>query len=211
MPARTECPFVPGAPLPAPGDMIGFSGADPVADMINLGTLGWPRRDLSHVGLVARHQDHGLCIYESTTTVDLPCLERGKPVSGMQVHPLTDRVRGYPGRVFHFPLRRPLSADDADGIECFLRNLCQKKLPYDYLGAVRSRSMLIGVLQRTVFGREDLKQIFCSELSAATWAYLQILKTRNASRWNPNSLGRYAERHGLTRRRIEWLTEWTDS
>ncbi len=198
-------------PLPAAGDMIGFCGDDPVADLINLGTLAWPGTGISHVGIVARHSHHGMCLYESTTTVDLPCLERGEVVSGMQVHPLSARVAGYTGRVFHFPLRRPLDPDNADGIECFLRNLCKKEVPYDYVGAVRSRSMAIAAMQRLVFGREDLGQLFCSELVAATWAHLHILKTHNASRWNPNALCRYAERHGLTRRRIEWVTEdWSD-
>jgi len=201
---RSPYPFLPPhAPQPLPGDLVGFSGADLLADAINLATLGWPRRGLSHVAIVAHYRDR-LCVYESTTRSSLSCLIAGRPVDGTQCHPISMAVCSYPGRVYHYPLHRPLEPDDADALELRLRRLCQVGRPYDYLGALASRSTLGGLWHRLKFGRQDLGHLFCSELVAAMWAKAGILNTSNASKWNPNALARYAVRHGIADRPVLW-------
>ncbi len=186
-----------------PGDMLGFCPPwhDPLGAAINLGSLGIPGRGLSHVGLVADVAVDGAavtCLYESTTTFGKPCLVRGEVVEGVQCHPVADRVRGYRGRVWRYPLRRRISDYEAVCLEERLRKLCVNECPYDTLGALRSRSMVGAAVMRWKFYQEDIQELFCSELVANEWALMRILKTRSASRWNPNSLARYAVRHGLT-------------
>lgn len=199
-------PFLPpGAPEPRPGDLVGFSGAHLLADLINIGSLGLPRRGLSHVAIVAEHTA-GLALYESTTTVSLPCLIADEPVDGVQCHSIAERVIGYRGRVWHYPIRRPLSLRESLDISVDLAQTCRCRRPYDYMGAFDSRSTLIGLAVRAKFGRENLDRLFCSELVANAWRRARILRTANASRWTPNALARYAVRHGLTEKPIEWRT-----
>lgn len=186
-----------------PGDLIGFSGRSLLAHAINLGSLGVPFLGLSHVGIVG-HLGYDLVLYESTTTVDdMPCLVRGEVVTGVQCHPIADRVEAFSGRVWHYPLRRPLPAEQAKWLAHRLESLCLNACPYDYIGAWNSRSMLIALAMRAKFGKEDLREVFCSEMVAHEWAAMNILKTWNASRWNPNGLARYAVRHGITHKPTE--------
>lgn len=198
--------FLPPRLQPGSGDLLGFSGRDLLSAAINLGSLGLPRRGLSHVAIVANFRAEGPCLYESTALVGIPCLQREAIVDGMQCHDIRDRVIGYPGRVWHYRLRRPLGLDEADWLEVRLRRLCRQASPYDYLGALGARSTLVACAQRAKFGREDLAKLFCSELVAAMWADLRILKTSNASAWSPNALARYAVRHGLVEEPVEWAT-----
>ena len=200
--------FVPfGGPSPKPGDLVGFAGRGLVADLINLGTFGRPGHGLCHVGIVAAHCDQ-LALYESTTTVRAPCLETGKPANGLQCHPLADRVIGYKGRVWHYPLTRPLDNDIADGLEYRLRHFCREGIPYDYQGALDARSTLLALVLRLKHG-EDLKQLFCSEFAAAVWRSLNRFDTKNASRWSPNGLAREGVAKGITGAPWEWLTAET--
>ena len=204
MPTRFH--FLPtDAPRPRPGDMIGFSGADLLADLINLGSLGLPRRGLSHVAIVANHPD-GLALYESTTTVGLPCLEARETRTGLQCHLITERVIGYPGRVWHYPLTRAITYIESAQLSARLRQMCCEGRRYDYFGAFDSRSTFVGLAARAKFGRENLQALFCSEFLASEWRRLRILKTANASSWSPNALARYAVRHGLTGEPIPWHT-----
>ncbi len=186
--------------------MIGFSGADLLSDLVNLGSLGWPRRGLSHVAIVAHHGIDGLSVYESTTGVPYPCQERLGYVNGMQCHPIGRRLATYAGRAWLYSLRRPLEPDESDVLEIRLRRLCREERPYDYLGALGARSTLVAMAHRAKFGREDLSELFCSELVAAMWSGLAVLKTRNASAWSPNALARYAVRHGLVEEPVELRT-----
>jgi len=179
-----------------PGDMLGFSGRDLLSDAINLGTWGIPRRGLSHVAIVA-HYHADLCLYESTTTVEQPCLIQERSVSGVQCHRIEDRVGGYEGRVWHYPLASELPPVAAYKLEKRLIKLCRGGWPYDPVGAFRSRTMLLAILLRLKFGHEDFSKLFCSELVSKEWVTAGVLETTNASKWNPNALARYVVRHGI--------------
>lgn len=201
----THFSFLPhDAPTPQPGDLVGFSGRGLLSAAINLGTWGLPGRGLSHVAIVARRRNQ-LALYESTTTVGTECLEMGRTIDGMQCHPIADRVVGFPGRVWHYPLSRPMDPDQADSLELKLRILCRFGVPYDYRGAFDARSTLIALLVRAKFG-ENTEKLFCSELVAMVWDEFGVFSTANASEWSPNRLARYAVSQGITGEPIEWNT-----
>jgi len=186
-----------------PGDAVGFSGADFVSDVINLATLGIPRRGISHVAIVTAHRLHGICLAESTTFASLPCLIRGEQVKGVQFQHLRERIDSYSGKVLHYPLRDPLDWPEQLSLNVYLLELAAAKCPYDLIGAVRTRTTLYTLAQRLKHGggagrREDLKMLFCSELVADAWHRFGIFNgITNASEWNPNALLRAAVRKGI--------------
>jgi len=194
------------APTPRPGHLLGFSGNDSLSAVINLGSLGWPGVGLSHVAICISHPN-GPALVESTTVCDLACIESGETRAGLQCHLLQDRIPGYPGRVWHYPLRRPLTYIDGRELSIRLRAMCREGVPYDYRQAIDSRSTIVAAFMRWKYGHEDLAQLFCSEMVAAEWRSLKILRTANASAWSPNALARYAVRHGLVEEPIEWLPD----
>lgn len=164
------------------GDVIAFSGANYISDMVNLATWGIPRWGVSHVGIVA--DVDRLLLFESTTLDEVPCEIMQTSFSGTQAHVLNfDR---YKGRVWHYPLYRTLYKRESERLSSFLLGILQT--PYDELGALRSA--------RPVFRGQDLSSIFCSELVAAAFAKVGILPT-NASKWNPNRLIRSLRRREI--------------
>jgi len=189
--------MTPAEPNPRPGDAIGFSGTDFVSDAINLGTLGWPRWGISHIAIVTEHPEHGICLAESTTMASQPCLIRGERVNGAQFQPIKRRVNEYAGRVWHYPLRVPIGPPMTRELNIALVDLVENECGYDYLGAVRSRSMIYAMIRRWKYGREDLETLFCSELVALAWSRFDLFETTNVSGWNPNALIRAARKQNI--------------
>lgn len=187
-----------------PGDLVGFAGADLLADLINLSTLGLPRWGLSHVALVTEHPRYGVCLVESTTKAVRPCLVAGRTVAGVQMHRIGQRVEEYRGRVWHYPLRIPLGRPLAAAWHSYLMDLVESERPYDYIGAARSRSTLYAAVCRWKHGREDLRTLFCSELVAAAWSRFDLFETTNCSGWNPNALVRAARRQDIILPPYRW-------
>ena len=91
-----------------PGDLVAFSGQTLVSDVINLGTYGIPRWSASHVGVIADAADGRRLLFESTTLDGLPCEIAGKPFNGTQAHSLDKVVEVYQGKIWLYPLYRPL-------------------------------------------------------------------------------------------------------
>lgn len=171
------------------GDIIGFSGKGLLSDFINVVTLGVPRVNLSHVGILGEHQGR-LYLFESTTLDNLPCEIMGKPIKGTQAHTLAKVVEAYQGKVWHYPLYRELYPSEAARLNQFLVQSLGK--PYDSLGAMRSVSWV-----ESLFRHQDLASIFCSEWLAAALATIGLCPTDNASRWNPNRLVRRLRRREI--------------
>ena len=168
------------------GDLIGFSGKGLVSDLINIGTYALPRWGLSHVGIYCRYQGIPY-IFESTTLFSgKPCAFAGKPISGVQAHPISD-ILTRPGKVWHYPLSRPLSPSRAND----LRKLLRSKIgtPYDMAGALRQSGFLLRCFG-AIFRKPDITMMDCSELSA--WAYnsIDVRTFFNFSSESPNSLAR---------------------
>ncbi len=173
------------------GGVVGFSGQAWQSDVINLATYGIPRWGISHVGIIAKYKGE-LLLFESTTFDSLPCVIQGKCFSGVQAHRLMDVLEVYAGRVWAYPLTRPLYPFEDTRLSEFLRG--KIATPYDTEGALESA----GWLSRALHG-EDLHELFCSELVAAALNEIGLLPTGNASGWTPNRLVRRLVREEVVR------------
>jgi hypothetical protein len=167
------------------GDIIGFSHRSFLGACINIGTLGVPFYGLSHIGIIGP----GHMIYESTTLSDIPCHVTGKLIAGVQAHDPGPRVRDYTGRVYRYRLNVNLHKIQSTVLGRYLER--QLGVPYDSLGAFRSRTLGLGYIEKWLCKRpENLSSLFCSEYLAAALDVSCIWTPENASRWNPNRLAR---------------------
>lgn len=178
------------------GDVIAFSGFGRKSVIVNLVTFGWPFFWASHIGIIGDYEGEQL-LFESTTLSDIPCVVQDKSFKGVQAVRLADRVKAYNGRVYHYPVYRPLFGNESDRLNEFL--LSKVGVPYDLHGGMRSATHALSWLESRFKG-QDLNFIFCSELVAAAHARIGLLQTTSASRWNPNRLIRYERRTGILRR-----------
>jgi len=178
------------------GDIVAFSGFGHKSVIVNLVTFGWPFFWASHVGIIGEYEGEQL-LFESTTLSNVPCVIQQKSFKGVQSVRLADRVKSYDGRVYHYPVYRPLFGFEEDRLNEFL--IDSIGTPYDLHGGMRSATHGLSWLESR-FSGEDLNFIFCSELVAAAHARIGLLQTTSASRWNPNRLVRYERRTGILRR-----------
>ena len=176
-----------------PGGLIGFSGADPVSDLVNLATWGIPRWGLSHIAIVAPHVATQLSILiESTTLCDLECLYTRKRGNGVQAHWIDHRVRPYSGRVWYYPPAARLTRHEATALACW--SYTHRGRPYDYFGAVNARDLCCGWLARLCFP-DDPEAFFCSEFVPAALQEVGLFD-RSDDNWSPNRLARHCVRAG---------------
>ena len=169
------------------GDIIGFSGNSAISTLINIGTYGIPFWSLSHVGIMAHAPDGRLLIFESTTLENCPCEITGEDFSGTQAHTLDKILKAYEGKVWHYPLYRPLYETEDRRLTEFL--MATIHTPYDAMGAFRSAGVGLSWVE-SCFREQDLHMLFCSEWAAAALADIGIFQTNDANRWNPNHLCR---------------------
>jgi len=176
------------------GDVIGFSGNSWISGLINIGTYGIPGWGISHVGIMAHADDGRLLLFESTTLENMPCEISGECFNGTQAHDLDKVLKVYDGKVWHYPLYRPLYESEAKRLTKFL--MATIHTPYDAMGAFRSAGVGLSWVE-SCFREQDLHMIFCSEWVAAAYADIGILPTVDAARWNPNHLCRTLRRKEL--------------
>lgn len=181
------------------GDVVGFSGKGLVSDAINIGTYGMPRSGLSHVGIISTYRGIPY-LFESTTLngEENECAIRKKPIKGVQAHALQDILKR-PGKVWVYRPAKLLTSLARRRLQLSL--LCQLGTTYDYLGAVRSAGMLLRIL-RSVLGRQEISQLFCSELVAYVLTEARIAFFPNASGQSPNSLVRRLVKAGVYSSRV---------
>ncbi len=167
-----------------PGDVIGFSGRNPLSDGINIATFGLPRWGISHVGIVGydAHTPRTLKLFESTSK------------AGVGADQLRKVLRNYDGRIWAYCLSHPLFQHEISRLSDRIINL-EGRL-YDSRGALQSGGLAWSWLQAVCRG-EDLTSLFCSELVAEVLSYIGIFPTSNASRWSPNHLVRTLRRLGI--------------
>jgi len=177
-----------------PGDVIGFSGRSWLSAGINLATYGIPLLGISHVGIMANASDGRFLIFESTSLEDLPCEISGDIFTGTQAHKLDDILRVYKGRVYHYPLYRPLYPSESERLTQFLMETIH--IPYDKMGALRAAGVGISWIE-SLFRPQDLSLIFCSEWLASALSVVGVFPTSNASRWSPNRLIRCLRWNGV--------------
>ena len=177
-----------------PGDIIGFSGESFYSDLINIATYGIPRWGISHVGIMGEASDGRLLLFESTEHDSMPCEIVGVPFFGTQAHHL-DAVREvYHGKLWHYPLCRPLYENERQRLTQFLMETIHT--PYDEMGAFRSGGEGLSWIE-SMFREQDLSRIFCSEWCCAAHTAIGIFRTDNVSRWNPNRFVRTERRQGI--------------
>lgn len=174
-----------------PGDIIGFSGRNWISAGLCVATYGLPLLSLSHVGIMGEAEDGRLLLFESTTLNSEPCEITGKCIKGSQAHSLDPRIQLYDGRIWHYPLSRPLYAHERKRLSKFLTSTIG--LPYDKIGAFRSGGFGFSWFESKLH-EQDLHSLFCSEWCASAHEDIGILTTDNGSKWNPNRLAR-TERH----------------
>jgi hypothetical protein len=170
-----------------PGDLIGFSSFDWSGFVINLGTYGIPFYDISHIGIISEHQGQ-LMLFESTTFCNIPCSIQGIRVNGTQCHPLEDRMKGYFGSVWHYPLLWELSESQRAELSAFLHS--QIARPYDLAGAFRSSGKIFSYIESLFSKSNDESSLYCSEWCALAHRKIGLFRTRSASKWSPNALVR---------------------
>jgi hypothetical protein len=180
----------------SPGDIIGFSGEGLVSIFINCVTYGIPLWSISHVGIIGEH-DGRLLIFESTTTDTVPCEVTGKCIAGSQAHSVQHQLDHYKGRLWHYPLYRPLFGHERKRLHTFLHQTVG--LSYDNIGAFRAGGLGFSWFESQL--REaDLHSLFCSEWCAAAHAEIGLFATDNVSRWSPNLLCRTERRMGILKK-----------
>jgi len=180
-------------PKPKAGDILGFSGDSWLSAGINLATYGIPFWSLSHVGILGEHEGEVL-LFESTGLNDLPCAIQGKQVCGTQAHRLDECIEAYDGKVWHYPLCRPLRRFENRKLSAFLHKHLGKD--YDAIGAFRSAGVGWSWLESKL-RPQDLSSLFCSEYCAAAHTHVGLFHTEHVSRWSPNRLVRAERRRGI--------------
>jgi hypothetical protein len=188
-------PFIPDESKA--GDIIGFSGDSWISTLVNIATYGIPFWSLSHVGVLGHADDGRLMLFESTQLDGLPCEITGEVFLGTQAHQLEHVVEAYKGKVWHYPVFRPLYAGEDERLTDFL--MATLHAPYDRLGAFRSAGVGLSWIE-SLLHPDNLNSIFCSELVAAAYACIGLWATDNVSRWNPNRLVRRLRAAGVLRK-----------
>lgn len=126
----------------------------------------------------------GLCWFESTTEAGAPCLVVGKPVSGVQVHRVRERLEEYgPGRVWAMRLVQPLSVEESHTLTALLLDLVGT--PYDAPGAG-----FAGMVSRKLcpsFG-SNRERVFCCEYWLACLRLSMQLSGRKLSEFEPGAM-----------------------
>jgi len=177
-----------------PGSIIGFSGSAAHNALINLGTYGIPGWSLSHVGIIACGPCRKPLLFESLFSCEEPCEILGRQVSGTQAHTLQSAIERSSGPVWHYPLYRELYDHEDKRLSDFLVDTIGT--PYDYMGAFRSAGIGLSWIE-SLFRRQDMTKIFCSEWVMAAYAFIGLHANGNVSRWNPNRLTRRLRRYGV--------------
>lgn len=156
-------------PLLRTGDLVLFSGVGRVSRWIQLLT----RSPWSHVGLIIQLAAIDMVLlWESTTLADVPDLDAGRPVRGVQLVGLRERLATYRGRVAVRRLAPPLTLGQRRKLGRF-RSLVTGR-PYEQRRVALFKSAWDGPLGDN---RDDLSSLFCSELVAAAYQAIGLLPT----------------------------------
>jgi hypothetical protein len=193
-----------------PADLFACHGTDAAATVIRWGTwspFGGPglRFGPSHIAICggidppAGGADIPAWV-ESTSLSRLPCLVRGEPVAGMQVHLPAERIREYQaagGRVDVYRLAKIQTLDLAETQilnRILIDHMVRPGISYDMRGAILSG---LRVAKATsLFPGADLHRLFCSEVVAAVLMRLNRMRRNNPTRYNPAAVLRELVDHG---------------
>jgi hypothetical protein len=181
------------------GDVIGFSGVAFESDIINLFTYGIPRRDLSHIAIIAPGPTGKLLLWEANENAVSPCEITGKLTKGVQAHDPATRIDGYDGRAFYYELSRSLYPHET--LRLKQRLLSDLEKAYDKDGAIRAGGIIFSAIESVLF-KPDYSSFFCSELVVNKLSEIGVFSTSHASKYSPNYLVRELRRHGIVNRKV---------
>jgi len=166
------------------GDIIGFTGYNRISAGVVLGSLGVPFYSLSHVGIIGECGGEKL-LFESSTLGPEPCVIQGKTFDGTKAVCLDDKLAGYKGRAWHYPLYRSLYEHESKRLNEFL--ISHVGISYDKIGAFRAGGFVFSWIQ-SWFRDQDFSRLFCSEYCAAAYADIGLFNSESASMWSPCQL-----------------------
>ena len=170
------------------GDLVLFEGTSFFSRLIQRASGSkW-----SHVGMVMRLPEYDyLALYESTGGGALRDLVSGVPTKGVQLVPLSEKIRTYPGRVaIRNLIDAGLIAEDFRALTELRKELRGRPYEKSALELIRAAHDSPGEVTN-----EDLSSLFCSELVAEAYQRLGLLTDRKPS--NEYTPGDFGDRAGL--------------
>lgn len=176
-------------PLLHPGDIIAFGGNSLFSKWTKLTT----RSVVTHTAVVididhsATFNQSGACRLMEATSY------RGKRT--VMENCAFERISGYEGDIWWLPLskqfRLSVKANRAQFIQ-FLKKQRHKKYDiWQLFGSVVDRTDATPLLKKLTWNKEDLSELFCSELVAKGLEYAGVLKDINASEVTPIDICRF--------------------
>ena len=163
------------------GDIVLFSGKGGISAGVKWVTHG----DWSHVGMILRLPEYDfVTVWESTTLSSLVDLDTQVPRKGVQLVPLSARIKDYDGEI---------AVRQLDGVT-FENDDIQEliKLRHEVAGRPYEQDMieLIKAAYDGPLGRntEDLTSLFCSELVAEAYQRLGLLSNdKESNEYKPSN------------------------
>lgn len=176
------------------GDVVLFDGKGPISNIIKFASGS----DKSHVGMIVRPSADFVALFESTTISDVADIDSGTARRGVQIVPLSERLRRYEGRAVVRQLNKPLTKDMLSLLWEFRREVAGREYEKDVLELMAT---LLSERVRRALGvnEEDLSSLFCSELVAEAYQRMRLLADvdqggRSSNDYEPKD---FAERAGL--------------
>jgi hypothetical protein len=153
------------------GDLVLFSGTK----ALSMGIKWFTGSKWSHIGMVLRLPEWNIVlIWESTTLSNLTDIETGTETQGVQLVPLSERVKTYEGDI---TIRKLEGVERTPELMNSLRDLREdfKGRPYE-----ESKIELLKSAYDGIWGEneEDLSSLFCSELVAEAYKTIGLLPDR---------------------------------
>ncbi len=155
------------------GDIVLFSGKGG----ISTGIKWFTNSRWSHVGMVLRLIEwDAVLLWESTTLSNIADVESGKERKGVQIVPLSERIKKYDGEISVRMLDQKPTPEMHKELSLLREEV--KGRPYE-----KSKIELFKAAYDGPFGRnnEDLSSLFCSELVAEAYQRMGLLSEDKAS------------------------------
>lgn len=155
------------------GDVVLFSGKGG----ISTGIKWFTNSKWSHVGMVLKLTEwDAVMLWESTTLSDIADVESGKERKGVQIVPLSERVRKYKGEVSIRLLDIERTPEMLKELSLLRSEI--KGRPYE-----KDKIELIKAAYDGPFGanKEDLSSLFCSEMVAEAYQRMGLLSEKKSS------------------------------
>ena len=155
------------------GDIVLFSGKGG----ISTGIKWFTQSKWSHVGMVLRLLEwDAVLLWESTTLSDIADVESGKERKGVQLVPLSERIRKYNGAASIRLLDLERTPDMLKELSLLRAEV--KGRPYEKDKIELFRSAYEGPLGANA---EDLSSLFCSEMVAEAYQRMGLLSEKKPS------------------------------